>query len=328
MNEPDTSTPRTCPNCGATFTGRYCSNCGQEDHSLAVPLHRMILDFLSDQFQFDSRIGRTLGLLLFRPGRLTRNYLAGQRQRYIPPVRMYLFLSIIFFLVVGLMPVKVQDVVHINEPGQGPAPATATQLAAVMATIRKGVARKQPPSAATDLGSTIKRRIAESAQTAAPAASASPGPMGRWFVARFKAAKANPGEFWRQFRGNMPKVLFFLIPVFALLLKVFYFLRKRYYSEHLIFALHYHSVLFLNLLLVVGLVALARIAPAVLGATARWAGVALGIWSVLYLVPAMKTAYGDGWWGAIWRSSILWFLYFLMLVFGTVGAVMVTLAMS
>lgn len=327
MNEPDISSPRVCPNCGTVLTGRYCSKCGQEDHSLAVPLHRLILDFLSDQFQFDSRIGRTLGLLLFRPGRLTRNYLSGQRQRYIPPIRLYLFISIVFFLVVGFIPVNVRNAVQINERVQVGTPAIATQIAAAAATIRKQIASKLPPGAATGLGGTI-RHIAESAKTRAPAATTAMGVVSRWLVARLKAAKDRPGDFWKQFRGNWPKVLFFLIPVFALLLKLLYLLRKRYYSEHLIFALHYHSVLFLNLLLVVGLFALARIAPAVLVAAARWGGIALGVWSVVYAVPAIKTAYRDDWWGAIWRSSVLWFVYFLVLVFGTVGAAMVTLAMS
>lgn len=328
MNATASSSQRQCPNCGTPLAGRYCSACGQEDHSLAVPLYRLILDFLSDQFQFDSRIGRTLGLLLFRPGHLTRNYLEGRRQRYIPPIRLYLFFSIIFFLVVGLVPVNIQNAIRINPAGTTRAPATGTQIAAVMSTIRKSMARKLPPAAATDLGSRIKRRMAESASSRAPAAGTALHAMNQWFVTRLQAARARPKEFWKQFNANLPKVLFFLIPLFALLLKLLYLLRKRFYSEHLVFALHYHSVLFINLLLVVALVALSRIAPAALAATARGLGIALGVWSVLYLVPAIKTAYGHGWWGAVWRSSVLWFVYFYALVFGTVGAVMVTLAMA
>lgn len=328
MNATASTPPRRCPNCGTPLSGRYCPACGQEDHSLAVPLYRLILDFLSDQFQFDSRIGRTLGLLLFRPGHLTRNYLAGQRQRYIPPIRLYLFFSIIFFLVVGLVPLNIQNAIQINTVGKAEAPATGTQIAAVMATLRKSMARTLPPAAATDLSGRIKRRMAKSARTRAPAAGTVISAANQWFMARLMAAKARPKVFWKQFNANLPKVLFFLIPLFALLLKLIYLLRKRFYSEHLVFALHYHSVLFINLLLVVGLVALSRIAPAALAATTSGLAIALGVWSVLYLVPAIKTTYGHGWWGATWRSVVLWFVYFYALVFGTVGAVMVTLAMS
>ena len=170
--------------------------------------------------------------------------------------------------------------------------------------------------------------MTESTRTRAPSAGTALHAMNQWFVGRLQAAKARPKEFWKQFNANLPKVLFFLIPLFALLLKLIYLLRKRFYSEHLVFALHYHSVLFINLLLVVGLVALGRVAPAALAATARGFAIALGAWSVLYLVPAIKTTYGHGWWGATWRSAVLWFVYFYALAFGTVGAVMVTLAMS
>lgn len=317
---------RACANCGAPLAGRYCSACGQEDHSLAVPLSRLILDFLSDQFQFDSRLGRTLGLLLFCPGGLTRNYLAGQRQRYIPPIRLYLFISIAFFLVIGLTPLKVENVVHLDGAGRTPPAAASTRSAAVMPAIRKGIERRLPASAATDPRSAIERRISEAARTGAPLAGSALGPSERWLESHVESAKANRGQFWGQFRGNMPKVLFFLIPVFALLLKLFYLWRKRYYSEHLVFALHYHSVLFLNLLVVVGLVAAARVAPAAVGTAVRWLAAALGMWSVLYLVPALRTVYGKGWWGAFWRASMLWFVYFFALVSGTVGAVMVALA--
>ena len=333
MNESSRSSPRACSNCGTELTGRFCPACGQEDHSLAVPLYRLILDFLSDQFQFDSRLGRTLGLLLFRPGHLTRNYLAGQRQRYIPPTRLYLFFSIIFFLVVGLVPLNIQNVIHVNlaqmnMSGKGAVPATGTGIAAAISTIGKGMAGKLAPATGANPVARIKRRMAESAGAGAPAPGTTLNPLNQWFVAHFRAAKARPKEFWKQFNANLPKVLFFLIPLFALLLKVLYLLRKRFYSEHLVFALHYHSVLFINLLLVVALLALSRIAPAALAATARGFGIALGVWSLIYLVPAIRTVYGHGWWGAIWRSWLLWFVYFYMLVFGTVGAVMVTLAMS
>lgn len=325
MNEPDQPpSPRLCPNCGEPLTGRYCAACGQEDHSLAVPLHRVILDFLSDQFQFDGRIWRTLHLLLFRPGRLTRNYLAGQRQRYIPPVRLYLFVSIIFFLVLGLLPVKmVQFGIGDLRNARIAVPGAATASAGAVQAGSRGA-----PVATTRLGAYIGNRIVESTRRRSPAAASASGPVLAWLQAHLRAAKSNPADFRRRFWGNMPKVLFFLIPVFALLLKILYVLRRRYYSEHLIFALHYHSVVFLDLLAVGLLTFGARIASAALGAALHGLAIFVGVWTVVYVFPALRTTYADTWPRAIWRGLSLMFLYWIALAVGAAGAVMVTLALG
>ena len=322
MNEPtQPPSPRRCPNCGTPLTGRYCAACGQEDHSLAVPLHRVMLDFLSDQFQFDARIWRTLHLLLFRPGRLTRDYLAGQRQRYIPPVRLYLFISIAFFLALGLLPMKLAQFntgdlrsVRVVAPGAATRPAAGAKQAA--------------PAAVTDLGAYIGNSILESTQRKSPVAASASGPVLAWMKSHLQAARSDPADFKRRFWGNMPKVLFFLIPVFALLLKVLYVFRKRFYSEHLIFALHYHSMVFFNLLVVSLLVTGARLAPAALAGTLRWIAIVVGAWTWIHVFPALRTAYADTWPRAIFRGSALLFVYSMVVAWGAVGAAMVTLAMS
>ncbi|MGH8126741.1 MAG: DUF3667 domain-containing protein [Gammaproteobacteria bacterium] len=330
MNEPDQAPPsRNCPNCGAPFVGPFCANCGQEDHSLAVPLHRLIQDFLSDQFQFDGRIWHTLQLILFHPGRLTRNYLSGQRQRYIPPIRLYLFISIVFFLTIGLSPIhlinfniKTPNTPHVMTPG------TATRLPGVEAPTKQISAHKHPPGTVSNAGGLIKNRIAGSTSQKAPAAASAMRPLARWVKSHAVAADATPGEFSQHFWSNMPKVLFFLIPIFALLLKLFYLPRKRYYSEHLIFALHYHSVIFLNLLVITLLLLGASVSPTLVATTLQWLSAILGAWTVLYVFPALRTAYADTWPRTILRGLSVLFLYFIAIGVGTLGALMVTLAMT
>lgn len=93
---------KTCPNCDAPMrdNDHFCSACGQEaigDESL----RGFLLQFLGDYFTFDSKIARSLLPLLVRPGFLTAEYLAGRRARYIPPLRMFIFLSVFFFLLIG-----------------------------------------------------------------------------------------------------------------------------------------------------------------------------------------------------------------------------------
>jgi len=326
MNATASSSPRQCPNCGTPLSGPYCSACGQEDHSLAVPLHRLILDFLSDNFQFDSRVGRTLGLLLFRPGRLTREYLSGRRQSHIPPVRLYLFVTILFFLTVGFLPFSG---VHVGVRTLGGktlvAPGAVTHAGGMPAAAGSAAA---PLSSTTDIGRLIAQRIAASGRTKSPAAASVGESARKFWLPRIKALQDHPGEFMKRFWGNMPKVLFFLIPIFALLLKLLYLPRKRYYSEHLIFALHYHSALFIYLLAVVLLLLLTQVTSPILGSILRWCCLALGIWSVIYVFPAMRVAYADTWFRAVSRGLVLWFVYSIALFSGTLVAMSIAFAIS
>ncbi|MBK7946182.1 MAG: DUF3667 domain-containing protein [Flavobacteriales bacterium] len=92
----------TCPNCEHPMQAdaAYCAACGQAavgDNTFKAFLHQ----FLGDYFTFDSKITRSLKPLLLKPGELTLEYMRGRRQRYIPPVRLFIFLSVLFFLVVG-----------------------------------------------------------------------------------------------------------------------------------------------------------------------------------------------------------------------------------
>ncbi|MEW6981474.1 DUF3667 domain-containing protein [Colwelliaceae bacterium 6471] len=87
-----------CENCHATTTGSYCSQCGQPVESTLKYFWNVILHILDDVFSFDSRASRTLWPLLIRPAFLTNEYIAGRRVHYVPPLRLYLFISIIFFI--------------------------------------------------------------------------------------------------------------------------------------------------------------------------------------------------------------------------------------
>ena len=93
---------RRCTNCGERLTGQYCYQCGQRDKHRLISLWELLRDLIGDLFEVDSRIWRTIFPLLFRPGFLTREYLSGRRVHYTPPLRMYLVLSLVFFVVAGI----------------------------------------------------------------------------------------------------------------------------------------------------------------------------------------------------------------------------------
>lgn len=92
--------PRTthCLNCGRAVEENFCPACGQEntDHTVGVSL--LLRDLIEEFLKLDSRIFKTLLSLLFRPGFLTNEYIAGRRVRYIAPFKLFLFASALFFL--------------------------------------------------------------------------------------------------------------------------------------------------------------------------------------------------------------------------------------
>jgi hypothetical protein len=101
---PDASGHR-CGNCDSRLTGPYCSVCGQHAHASARTLSAVLHDGWHDFTHVDGRLWHTLWLLFSRPGRLTRDYFEERRARYLPPVRLYLVLSVVFF---GLSATSVQ----------------------------------------------------------------------------------------------------------------------------------------------------------------------------------------------------------------------------
>ena len=97
-----TTKNKTCDNCHQTVSGEFCSHCGQSLDSTLKYFWVVILHLLDDIFSFDSRACRTVWPLMFRPSFLTKEYFAGRRVHYVTPLRLYLFISIVFFLVLKL----------------------------------------------------------------------------------------------------------------------------------------------------------------------------------------------------------------------------------
>jgi hypothetical protein len=90
-----------CLNCGAELAGPFCHDCGQHSH-----VHRTLTafahDFLHGVLHFEGKIWRTLPLLVWKPGELTRRYIAGQRASFVSPIALFLFCVFLMFAVVGL----------------------------------------------------------------------------------------------------------------------------------------------------------------------------------------------------------------------------------
>ena len=93
-----------CLNCGSELSGRWCSQCGQRAAELRPTVHELLHEAFHEFAHFDGKIVRTLKLLLFKPGALTREFLDGKRARSVTPIRLYLLCSLLFFGMLAATP--------------------------------------------------------------------------------------------------------------------------------------------------------------------------------------------------------------------------------
>jgi hypothetical protein len=145
---PQPPAPQTlvCANCHATLAGEYCAACGQRHE----PHVHTVAHFAGEAFESishaDSRVWRTLLYLLTRPGRLTREFFDGRRVRYLPPFRLYLVISVLFFLVVGLGDSDRGPAIQIDKPN------TAEDIAALNKVADALESRKSGPGGPSTTG--------------------------------------------------------------------------------------------------------------------------------------------------------------------------------
>lgn len=104
MSHGKTRKDKTCLNCGQQVEDRFCSHCGQENTEPKQPFHYLFTHFIEDFTHYDGQFWKTIKNLLFRPGRLTAIYLEGKRQLFVPPVKLYIFISFVTFFMFSIFP--------------------------------------------------------------------------------------------------------------------------------------------------------------------------------------------------------------------------------
>lgn len=260
-----------CANCGADLAGEYCAACGQRHE----PHVHTVGHFASEAFESishaDSRLWRTLWLLLTRPGFLTREFLAGRRARYLPPFRLYLVISVLFFLIVGL-PETVAIDVEAGASG-GPSPSANED------EMRVGTGTKEAKAGIEEFCSNFDE------QTAA----GDPDRMSifKW-CRRFQVN--GPAAVAESVAHNIPRAMFIFLPLLALVMKLLYWRPNRYYVEHLLLLVHNHAFVFL-LLTLIGLIAPV---PGVPGALVDWLNWAAFLYMTWYIYRGMRNVYAQG----------------------------------
>lgn len=266
-----------CLNCGTELSGKYCHNCGQENLQLKESFRHMMTHAIADYFHFDHQFFHTLKPLLFQPGKLTNEYMAGKRVQYLHPVKMYIFISLLYFLL--LFSVKENDEIVIKTDKAG-AKKEEIEKATKAIETNKALNQDQKKKAIAAIGGIIvsKHKDGKTDTTFTAAddflTTTKDTSYDQYLTKQKKLSPAQQDGFlkrylnkkaiaWNQRGGtnskemigeavkhNTPKLMFFLLPMFALLLMVAFYKNKKYYVENLIFSFHLHCFIFLFLTLI------------------------------------------------------------------------------
>jgi|SRR6185437_16717376 len=290
---PTETTPSThraaCANCGAPVTRHYCAECGQRvEHSLHSLWH-FIGEVTEDLTHADSRVWRTMAALLLKPGFLTREFLDGRRVSYLPPLRLYLVLSVLYFLVAAafnqhsnLRTVDSQG--HVIDPGSTTVPQKSDE---------------SPRQHAERACATLNYN----------------GPFYTYLQPALRASCVKSSEdhgrgVTEAFMHALPRALFLAVPLLAIAMKPLYRRPRRYYVQHLLFLLHNHAFLFLLLglfSLITGLLPIS-VLPALLG-------FAITLYIPYYYYLAMRRVYDQGTGATLGKLAVLALAYFVTGIF-------------
>ncbi len=318
---------RHCQNCGEPLLGEHCYACGQPTQGLVRHFSSIVGDFMDSVFELDSRVLRTIGPLLLRPGYLSMEYFAGRRVRYVSPVRLFVFLSLFAFFAA-----KLSFDINVDEGSPGPV-VVITDDDTGAASDPAANDGKPAPDRSDDPtirfnGSPWDPETNPVKIRALPdAANARLNRMVGDAQENILRIQKNPNLLKDAFLSNVPTTLFLMLPFFALLLKIAYLLKPRVYMEHLIVALHSHSFLCAGLLLVLMLDALKGWTAAMpwLSAPLGAAEIALIAWMPLYLLLMQKRVYGQGWPMTLFKYGVLGTCYFVLVSLGAMLSLMVSL---
>jgi hypothetical protein len=335
-----------CENCGAQLLGHWCAKCGQPAIDYRRSFRHVIADLLNEFLNWDSKFFATIGLLLVRPWKLTNEFLAGHRVRYVHPLRLYLLASILFFFAVNYGARGLRF-----EPGN----LSPKDRAELEADLKK---EDLPPAAREKLDALLRESPASptpSPQTTAPSPSPAPktdkqkqefGKIGeRPFVVFDQAKSTTPFESWIEARAkekmgehgtkmglfistlfsNLPYMMLACVPLFACVLKILYVRRRIFYIDHLIYALHIHTFAYVGIVLIVlATIGLNRIAP---GPVAGWIIALLWMAFVVQIFLSIRRVYRQGWFMSIFKFFFGGLVYLIVIGAALAATFFITLVL-
>lgn len=299
-----------CLNCGTALVGPHCHRCGQAAH-----VHRTIAawwhDLAHGVLHLDGKIWRTLPLLAWRPGELTRRYIAGERAKFVSPLALFLFSVFLMFAVFSALGPEVGGI----KWSPGAKRSAEEQLRAYDAKIERLQARRLAALARHGSTETVDETLAETRQERQGLALAmqTVGPGRKPVVSTqfdtgipgldqaLARANENPALLLFKLQSNAYKFSWALIPISLPFLWLLFLHRRRYRAykgyDHLVFVTY--SIAFMSL------AAIAAVLLRSLGVPS--AAVAILVLAVppVHIYRQLRGAYALGRFSALWRTAVL-----------------------
>ena len=271
----------SCPNCHTALQGKFCANCGQNQKGFDRFFFSLVSNAFEDIFTVDSRAWKTSVLLMLRPGFLTKEYFLGRRARYVQPLRLYFITSLMFFFALSLESTFGDTQIIIEADGD---------------QIESGLPEAND-NITVDLDTGFLSEKEE-----------------KWLEDRVSLqlekvkilAMNDPDQIFDWLIDTAPIAMLFLLPILALLLKIFYFSSGRYYSEHLVLAVHNHCFIYIAMIIV----GIFDLFSGIFIANVFSGGVLL--WIPVYVLMSLKTTYGGGWFITLTKYMLIGISYFVV----------------
>ena len=335
-----------CENCGAKLSGHYCGQCGQAALDYRRSFRHVIADVLESFLNWDSKFFTTIALLILKPWRLTNEFLAGKRVRYVNPLRLYLLASILFFFAVnygakglrfepGKLNPKDRAELEADLKKEDLPPAAREKLEALLLessplpTASPSPNAPSPsPAPETDKQKQEYGKIGERPFVVFDEAK-STTPFERWIEARAQEKMGEHGTkmglFIATLFSNLPYMMLCCIPLFAFVLKILYIRRHIFYIDHLIYALHIHTFAYVGIMLIVlATIGLNRTAP---GPIAGWTIALLWIVFVMQIFLSIRRVYRQGWFISAFKFLFGGVVYLIVLGVALAVTFFITIAL-
>lgn len=268
-----------CRNCGVTLrdADRFCWSCGQDTAPHPPTAWEFLHEFITHYVALEGKLVRTLGMLLFKPGQLSKEYIAGRKNRYVLPLRIYLTASIVFFMAVKVIGLGDGIKVVAADPDK---PAVNVH---VDTNAEPGGDKDEKTLTSADLKKPAKQYIH------CGDGEGMCGTIKEYLEKKYKDQTVE--QMLKSIREKMfsaaPYAIFLMLPFFALVTRLIYWNRKLYYGEHLVYAFHVHAFTFIGLLLM-------ALVP---GSLDNWVMLAM----MIYYFIAQHRFFGGRWWATSLR---------------------------